>query len=112
MIHKRGGYAYSRKVVEKSMKPLINTTEKISRKIAILSIVIEGLDIFVSREITWANVVNIGLAGVSLSLSVVSGVGFATVAATIGVVTAVDLIVGWTTDRSLSDKIDKPIVKW
>jgi hypothetical protein len=112
MIHKRGGYAYSRKVVEKSMKPLINTTEKISRHIAILSIAIEGVDIFVSREITWANAANIGLTGLSLGLSFVPGVGPAIVVAAIGVITAADLIVGWTTDSSLSDKIDKPIVKW
>ena len=66
----------------------------------------------VCGEITWANAANIGLTGLSLGLSFVPGVGPAIAVATIGVITAADLIVGWTTGSSLSDRIDKPIVKW
>lgn len=112
MVHKQGGYAYSRKVVKKSMETIKKVTKPIGGVIAIASVIEEGVDIFVSREITWANAANIVLTGLSLGLSFVPGVGPAIVVATIGVITAADLIVGWTTDSSLIDKIDKPIVKW
>lgn len=112
MAHKQGGYAYSRKVVEKSMETIKKVTKPIGRVIAVVSIIEEGGDIFINREITWANAANIVLTGLSLGLSFVPGVGPAIVVATIGVITTADLIVGWTTDSSLIDKIDKPIVKW
>ena len=112
MIHKQGGYAYSRKVTESAIQPIKRVSSGAGVLLSTYSIGNEIVDIFKDRSITGSNAVNITLAGASIICSIVSGPVAAGVLLGIGIYTAADLIVGVTTGISITERIDKPILDW
>ena len=71
--HKQGGYAYSYKVVGKSLKRIRN----IGTILTIGSIAVEVNDILDTNSFQLSHAINIGLAGVSLGLTLASFGGLA-----------------------------------
>ena len=112
MIHKRGGYAYSNQDVSRGLYALKFITTGIGSVLSLYSIKLEIDDIRADKSITWANAVNIGIAGVAIVSSFVSGPVAAGFLLGVGVYSAVDLIYGRITTHSISDRIDKSIIEW
>lgn len=77
------------------------------------SIVDEVIEVFQDRSLTYANGLNVGLATISIICTLSSGPIAAGVLLGIGVFTAVDLIYGWTTGSSVTDRLDKKtVIEW
>ena len=112
MLQESGGYAYSNQVVSRGLYPLKFITTGIGSVLSLYSIKLEIDDIRTDKSITWANAVNIGIAGVAIVSSFVSGPVAAGFLLGVGVYSAVDLIYGRITTRSISDRIDKSIIEW
>ena len=66
MLQKPGGYAYSNQVVSRGLYPLKFITTGIGSVLSLYSIKLEIDDIRADKSITWANAVNIGIAGVAI----------------------------------------------
>ena len=112
MIHKRGGYAYSRKVAEAAIQPIKRVTSGIGVFLATYSIGNEIVDIIEDRSITGSNALNVTLASISITCTILSGPVAAGFLLGVGVYSAFDLIYGWSTGTSITERIDKPIIEW
>ncbi len=105
-------YARSQRLAKIRNTPLKQTTERIGAKLSIAGIALEGMDIYTNQALNVSNVVNTGIIVVSAATASLSIAPF--IAGAVVIYTSADLILGWTTGMSISDRMNQsgPLLQW
>lgn len=105
-------YARSQRLAKIRNAPLKQTTERIGAKLSIAGIALEGMDIYANQALNISNVVNTGIIVVSVVTASLSIAPF--IAGAVMIYTSADLILGWTTGMSISDRMNQsgPLLQW